>query len=482
MALANWLNDQHVPLDLSWVEQHANPQFNTPEEVGALSGSKTKEKTTATYYSKQTVWLFGGVDLGVKPTFVANDPGAGALGGAVGGALEKAPGSPTLTVPFQGRNLRGLVLPITAEGAALWKSGEMRGPDGTVYRYDASLRVNSLHRPDGTEAKLAYDSGGKLTGAEVTSPDGRLMGKMTPAGSEMNVSSPAGDKFDYRWDGAGWLDEVRINNRPFVRCRHDRAANRSTLDYGAYREELTFDPQGRLISRDVAPVTRAGGTRGAARAAYDADGQLASLEIPGQGQLRVTRSGGDVTSLVGPWSQVRYDYDGSHHLTGVAFGDASARFAYQGEELASAEWSKGGEVLRARFSGGRLVEAEGLSGSALSYDYDPQGRLARASESGGGSAQYTYDDHNRIRGLTLPGGGSLEYRYTSPRARRGEAADPGELQMIIRHPENARRRGELPAEQRPPGLVRLARRPSFAPEEVACLPRPRFQVEAEAAA
>jgi len=463
VALAKWLRDLDVPLDLSWAERHANASFNTPEQVGALSGRQSRTWQIPGGVAMQKVYLFGGVDLGVKPPYlryVPNDARAGQIQEAVRNALTKSPRSPVVEVSYAGKTQRGLVLPFTAEGQAAWKSGMIEAADGSVYRYDERLRVTSARRRDGSSMRFGYAEDGTLSSMTISVPDGwNGEGRATGDGSTMTVTSPRGDRFDYRWNQAGRLKDVRVNGNSLVNCTYDAATRIATLRYPSHTEILQFNAKERLVSRSANPSdVGAGGSRGTISLAYNDDGQLAEVSMPGVGRVQVHYAGGRVASIAGERGGVRYSYDSSGRLARAESAEFSAEYAYQGDSLRSVRWRQGAASGEASFAGGRLVRQQDAFGGVTRYQYDADGGLIRVEDAASGRAEYRYGQAGRIRGITLPGGGRLEFHYSPARAKgRGRTSVPERLEMIDVHPAEGERFGQIVPEDRRRSLTQLAR-------------------------
>jgi hypothetical protein len=125
VALAKWLKQEGVRVDLDWIVQQLNTDATkTVDKVGALSVSWKKEEqqpfTTANGTGIRTIrhelHLFGGVDLSVTPTFTRDEGVARSVREAVRAQLSGHPNRTVFTINQKGRALQAIVLPILRPG------------------------------------------------------------------------------------------------------------------------------------------------------------------------------------------------------------------------------------------------------------------------------------------------------------------------------------------------------------------------------
>ena len=441
VALANWLREVGVPLDLSWAREYANAAFNTPERVSALSRSRMSEKRQSipggVRIERHTVYLFGGVDLGVKAAYQHNDPGAAGLERAVQTALAGAPDARVVSVRVEDRELRGVVLPLTRAGHALLASGALQGADGNSYRYDERMRVTRVELKEGGEASFVYSEEGDLSAMSFSTPDGwRAQGRTTNGGSEMTVTSPDADQFEYSWDREGYLEEVKVNGGDLAQIEYDHTRSTVRVSYPGHVEMLAYDAQGRLTSRSVeGRGDGRGGTRGSASFSYDEEGRVTEVAASGGRRASVEYRDGRVARIATGRDEISYRYDRQGRLVAVEGSETSVECRYNGERVSSLRWCGEEGWGEATFADGRLVAGRDELGNRSAYRYDGQGNLTQAVDPAGCPARYEYDAAGRMSAVHLPSGATLEFRYGRALSAASDSdASPARVARIMLHP------------------------------------------------
>lgn len=88
VALAKWLKEQNIPVDMDWVEEClAGAKVNTSRQVPALSHTERRQSShtqgNVTTTQTLTMYLHGGVDLSVQPNYLGGNAEPGVLKGLV---------------------------------------------------------------------------------------------------------------------------------------------------------------------------------------------------------------------------------------------------------------------------------------------------------------------------------------------------------------------------------------------------------------
>lgn len=125
VALAKWLKQAGVRVDLDWIMQQLNADTTkTVDKVRALAVSWKKEEqqpfTTANGTGIRTIrhemHLFGGVDLSVTPTFIRDEGTARSVREAVRAKLRGPHSRAGFTIDHKGKTLQAIVLPMLRSG------------------------------------------------------------------------------------------------------------------------------------------------------------------------------------------------------------------------------------------------------------------------------------------------------------------------------------------------------------------------------
>lgn len=274
-------------------------------------------------------------------------------------------------------------------------------PDGrrTSYGYDDLHRLSRVEHPDGGTTSYAYDGRDRLTGVE-----------------ERGITR----SFDY--DEAGRLRSVRRGNADPFLLRYDGADRVVEVSTSLVSTHHAYDEAGRPASiRQVID-----GVQLEVTIAYDGEGQLVELGLPGA-------------------HVVRYRWSGRNRLESVALDDREvARYESDPVRLCArvllangvleetdvdpvdgrprARMVRGGEsvLFERRYAYGPAGEL--LDDGARRYAYDGLGRLSSAEERDGASHRYEYDALDNLVRMESPEG---ERRFTHEEGRLAGMEGPG---------------------------------------------------------
>ena len=296
VALANWLKDKGVPVDLTWATQQVNRRSQAVIKVPALEHSKKQEsrrqyregQNLVTEVHTRSIHVFGGIDLAVRPVRLAGPGVARVAAERTLGALRGAGKNAVFPVAVEGKALQGTVLPVTARGRAVWEGARATTLDGAARQLDAAGKVARINYPtgraieyaydskgvlksaritearqlvathkfgntgriasseylNGGKAEYAYDTGGRLARVSATRPDGTQMtGALDRSGSSWSVPHGGGE-VRYRFDQAGKLTEIEAGGKPWASVKVE--SNAVTAQAGPYSERVGYDAAGRI--------------------------------------------------------------------------------------------------------------------------------------------------------------------------------------------------------------------------------------------
>ncbi|MEM3433286.1 MAG: hypothetical protein QXP27_03820 [Candidatus Methanomethyliaceae archaeon] len=415
-ALVKWLHQNGIPVT-------TDPQWVRPgqyvDKVAALS-DKRERKTTyrrgnALITETRIVQLFGGDEVVARPVEIADNGSAARLSSAVMDALKAQPSRRDVLVEVEGKTLRGVVLPLTSSGQQLWEeaaSQETVQREGFTYHLAPDGEVQYAEDADGTRIDYQRDSQGRLTGFAVNLRDGWKATAAHHRETTMDLTSPRGDRYTYRWSAEGHLSEVLLNGHPFARCVYDPAQRTARITYTEYVETMAFDESDRLQTWTLEPTNgKAGGTRGRVTMAYNEKGQVVQVQTDTGARLELAYENGQVRSARLAGTQLEYVWQDRERLASVRSGNFSVNYAYEGKNVKAINFQRDGAVASATFDKGLLVRVENFSGGTWSYCYDLHGALTGASDPTGAQGQYRYDADGRLVEVSLPGTRRIVYTY-----------------------------------------------------------------------
>ena len=261
----------------------------------------------------------------------------------------------------------------------------------TVYIYDDAGRIAEIQRPNGARLTFAFDAGGRLRERKSYRPGGSL---------ELTDS--------FTWDDGDRLTGWTSGNASSTSTYDDanrRLSESVTIDGTTLTRAYTYYPNGQVqtyTGPDGATITYA----------YDGNGQLDRVDLPGEGSISVTARQWTEPRTVALPGGTTQEYERNGYLTPTRLRVAGPSQSTLFEQ--SSVYGKLGEVSS------RTTQSQ-----RIDYLYDDALRLKEANPSGWGASEtfeldqadnrladnrvsgpWEYDDANRLLRR-----GSIEYRY-----------------------------------------------------------------------
>ncbi|GAB3740597.1 hypothetical protein GCM10028864_04500 [Microlunatus parietis] len=334
------------------------------------------------------------------------------------------------------------------------------------YRYDAAGQLSSVQNAAGGVTRFEYDDNGRcvatidpLGGRTERSFDavGRIVAETDPlgrvaryeydlAGRQTKRVDPSGATLSWRFDDTGRQVESFADGVRLSRVERDFAARTLRLfepgrDGGEVVNELTYDPEGRLVRRlrggvgmawsydgDGRRVSFTGVHGDQTRYEYDRAGRVSAVEAPELGRAVIDRDAiGRICSMTAPGLHAAWTWtggavtrlevarEGRTQVTEIERDDAGR---------VTAETTDGVRISYGYDPTGQLVEARRSDGSVTSYGYDAGGRLIRETTDGH-SIHYRYDAAGQLLERHGPDG-TTGYTYDGAGRRTSEAGPAGE--------------------------------------------------------
>jgi RHS repeat-associated protein len=417
VALAKWLYEQNIPIDMSWVDQClAASAVDTPKLVPTLSREETREyqetKGSSIYTITRSVTLIGGVDLAIKPRSVAVGQELSELASKVKQGLSND--SPVFDIAQADKDLQAVVLPLTPTGKSIWGQREYVEQDGIKY-YSTNDEVTKAvddygsttefdWTPDGKPQMITWNLGG---GYEATA-------KRASEGDTLEVTTPEGNHISYSYDTSGRLDEVKVNGATYARL--SSSGDTLEVNYGEYAERFVTDNKGRVTSYESEHIGSQQGTR-TFSLTYDELNNIAKLSGSDTGEMAFIYSGGKLSEVQLPGDKISYYYDAQDRLQSmsVASGKA-AEYSYEGDQVAEILLRSGERSAAGVFEEGHLIEYKDFFGATTKYEYTADGMLSCVTDPLGLRATYEYNETGHLTKVNLPNGNIIQYKY-DPKAQ-----------------------------------------------------------------
>jgi len=289
------------------------------------------------------------------------------------------------------------------------------GSNEVSYGYDASGRLTSVNRADGSTLGYARDSAGRIVA--INMPQGNYTfaydpasGLQTSAGSPQGVTQqfeylgglltavdwlgPVTGRVEYEYDASGRLGALTVAG---TRYDHAYDANDNLTQVGAFT--LAYDPAtGEPIATSLDAIDEA--------MTFNAFGELASHSVSdGVATLydvsysrdRLGRITMQTETIQGVTRSLEYDYDPAGRLVTV-------------RENGVVAFSYGYDPNNNRSDGGPTLDAQDrlLSWMGVNHGYSADGERTSSTD-GALVTQYRYDAQGSLTGATLADGRVIEY-------------------------------------------------------------------------
>jgi RHS repeat-associated protein len=309
----------------------------------------------------------------------------------------------------------------------------------TLYWMTTTLRVTdtiaAIQRPDGTGARMRYDSAGRIIKIVETNREEAATGTVefswNARGQMKSMRDADGVATTFHY-ADNQVDLTAIEN-PLgtVRIEYNQAHQPvATVDARGLRAEFRYNERGQLIAAEDAAGRRV-------EYQYGADGRLAAVLANGGEVGRYVRDAlGRVTEVTGASGlTLKYAYNNLDVLKSVTYPDGRTTEV----EFGSCPWQPaqvtgpGGERyqygydaakqlisviqpggLRTGIAYNRNGQAESITdgnGQKTSYRYDAAGRPERIEEPERGATALTYDKRSRVETRTDARGVVTTYGY-----------------------------------------------------------------------
>ncbi|WP_160165991.1 RHS repeat-associated core domain-containing protein [Actinoplanes sp. OR16] len=290
----------------------------------------------------------------------------------------------------------------------------------TTYQYHARGWLTSITDPLGGTATRRHDERGRVM--SETDPLGRTTSfGWDPSGRLRSRTDGAGRTVTWRYDASGRVVTMTAGDGSVVTFRRDLLGRPVAIDDGPYRQRLTWDRAGRLISheRDGLVLRRRYGPDGERTAlilpdgsattyTYDGGGLLSEMAHPLTGRLAITRDAlGRIVAIAGDdGRRATWEYDTSGRLTGYSFGSSATRRIPSRYDAAGQLVEAGGRTMRYDAAGRLVRDGE------QTFSHDAAGQLVTATGNDA-STGFGYDGsgrrlHDRLRTYEWDGFGRLK--------------------------------------------------------------------------
>lgn len=454
VALAKWLRELNIPIDLNWVNEFANKKINTITKINSLSLTKQKkhsepyadEKGQGTMIYTNELHLFGGVDLTVKPEYKTDDGTVQYLENEVLSFLNQ--GDPIFNIEFNGKNLQAIVMPITKGGQKLWKDADVIKTNGTIYQFDDNKNIVKSIDNDGNESYYSYDVNGNLNTIKIVNKNGwSAYGERKNDLSNWKIKSRKGYLYQYQYNMNGYLENIEIDGQTYASVSFDPNELKTIIHYDDYRELISYDINSMITNYELQTIEDNNGEKSITqniKYEYDNVGNL--IKIDGTGALKLSMSydkdnnpvkisspAGQSEILYGPDGRVDKIINSEGYFVEYDYNSLNRVSNNQNLKVLVNINEKEAEYI---IGINGIIREKNLLGGSVNYYYDEKGNLTSVENSQLGKAEYSYDESNNINEIILPNGCRIEYRSGKHKKINYSKLDHEEVEIlsIITHP------------------------------------------------
>lgn len=349
-------------------------------------------------------YLDGGIDLSVEPEYLP-DASLADLEKAVESALAKPGAGSTFDVEYQGKQYKGMTVPLTKAGK---NAGNGEGKP-------AKVQVGSNNA-----LEFSYDKTGELSGASLIANAGwRAKAERVNGRSEVTFVDRLGHTFVRRYDpSSGFLSELTVDGRPYAVMSYDKDRRVAITKYEGFEEKVTYGGNGRIECYEVRPLRddgRAAGQPRVLRFQYDGQGRM--TRVSGDRQLSLAYRDGRLQAVESGRDRVQVTSDpktGRPTKLETSWG-LSLQLGYARGSLQTASMQYGGRSAEDSYENDRLTQTQGFFGEQSTYAYTAAGYLSSVTDGQGRTTRFAYDKDGQLLEVRLPDGGRLEYAYSKRR-------------------------------------------------------------------
>ncbi|MDP2111946.1 MAG: DUF6531 domain-containing protein [Thiobacillus sp.] len=266
-----------------------------------------------------------------------------------------------------------------------------------ITRYTAHGQPEEIVDPNGLVTALAYDARQRLiqrsVGGEFTQYDYDGVGQLK------QVVLPSGAIVRYDYDAAHGLTDIWDEDNNRIHYTLDPMGNRVQEDVHdaagnpIATKNRSFDPLNRLW-QDIGAVNAATGNRPVTTYGYDANGNLKTVQPPGQ-------------------PATNYQYDALNRLfqsTDALGGVSQTRYDPLDQLLEVRDPRNVTTVYQVNAFGEQTQVASPDSGTTHKT-YDEAGNLKTSTDARGKKSTYSYDGLNRLTGISFSTGNPISFSY-----------------------------------------------------------------------
>lgn len=289
---------------------------------------------------------------------------------------------------------------VQASGGRL-ESVEEHGAGASRYLYDERGELQAIIEPDGRRTSYGYDDLRRLV--RVEHPDGAVTSYAYDARDRLTAVEERGVSRGFEYDEAGRLKDARRGNADPFLFRYDGADRVTEVSTPLVSTFHAYDEAGRVACiRQVID-----GVALEVTLAYDGEGRLAALGLPGAHEVRYRWSASNrLQSLsLGEREVARFEVEPARLRARTRLGNGVVEETeadpVDGRPRTRTVRNAGGTLFRREYAYGAAGEL--LDDGARRYAYDGQGRLASAEERGGETHRFEYDALDNLVRVESPG-------------------------------------------------------------------------------
>ena len=446
VAIAKWIKQEGIPIDINWVNEYANKRIRTTDRVTALSTESTLSTQRTIHEGDRTgilteiqrIRLFGGVDLTVTPEYKSDDGHAQGLQKAVTKKLQEKLVDPIFKIQQGEKMLTGVIFPVTKNGQKMWEDAPIITADGTKYQLNKQGQAIQSVDKWGNSAEYIWGADHRLNQFNVAAKNGWFIeGRRENGASEITVTNLRKNKFTYRYNASGALSDIIVDQKKYAGINYKEGG--MEIDYGNYMERFTPDRSGHIQQYEVQPYRKGTpyGKPQVLNISYDKSGDITNIHSQDAGHLKFDYLDGRLKTMGTPRGQVDYTYETENDRVAqmkTTWGE-SIEYDYAADHLERVLYRNKDYARTVMFQNGLPVSEKDTRGKSEKYAYTQTGFLKRVEDSTGAVANYSYNNQDRIETIGFPNRSSIHFKYKSQRSKNPKEAFLKEVMVTYNEPK-----------------------------------------------
>ena len=396
IALAKWIKQQNIPVDMNWVNETANKRGLYVDKVPSLSVQWNKHETKVvpekngerilTQINK--INLFGGVDATVKPKWVTDKGSLNKLQELVNEKIKEQGICPIYNIDYEGTVYRAVILPVTKSGRDILSNMHVAEDNGRLYHFNNKKEIIKIVDEAGNTTDLSYNPDHSIrTFQTIFNNHWKSSGEKTSDGSKYIVTNPRGNNFQYDYAADGTLKEVVVDGKTWAKYNYNDKLLQRIISRNEGQEQIQYNKKGQVTSYEYKPKQSDPIKPTATEAVsitYGTNDQVEKIEGSGMPTISLFYEKGvkQPVTISTPTIQVNYKYDAAGRPVEATNlpGSSSITSEFNGDLLETVHLRNGDKSAFYTFNEHGIEKINDFSGNSTEIAYSKGGDVVSVKD------------------------------------------------------------------------------------------------------